>query len=93
MKNSLRICLLAGLAGALALPLAAQDVQPQPVQEKDAAPVAAPAREALTPPLAPRYHGEARSLHVYRRQLILLGSNVHILGGATTHAPPVLPVN
>ena len=56
MNFSLRICLLAGLAGALALPLAAQDVQPQREPENAAAPVIAPAaREPLTLPPAPRY--------------------------------------
>ena len=55
MKYSLRTCLLAGLLGAVALPLAAQDAQPQPVPEEQAAPAAAPAREALTLPPAPRY--------------------------------------
>jgi murein L,D-transpeptidase YcbB/YkuD len=55
MNISLRICLLAGLAGAVALPLAAQDAQPQPVPEEDAAPITAPAREELTLPPAPRY--------------------------------------
>jgi len=55
MKYSLRICLLAGFAGAVALPLAAQDVQPQPVLEEDAVPVTAPAREPLTLPPVPRY--------------------------------------
>ena len=36
MKISLRISLLAGLAAALTLPVAAQDVEPQPVLEEDA---------------------------------------------------------
>ena len=52
---SLRSTLLAGLAGALTLPLAAQGVEPQPVLEEDAVPVTAPAREALTLPPTPRY--------------------------------------
>ena len=53
MKLTTRISLLAGLAAALTLPVAAQDVEPQPVLEDDAVPVSAPpAGEALTlPPL------------------------------------------
>jgi len=55
MKISPRIILLAGLAGALTLPLAAQDLESQPVLEEDAVEVSAPAREALTLPVVPRY--------------------------------------
>src|SRR5688500_621507 len=56
MKISLRISLLAGFAAALTLPVAAQDVVPQPVLEDDAVPVSAPAaNSALTLPPAPRY--------------------------------------
>ena len=42
MKLTTRISLLAGLAAALTLPVAAQDVEPQPVLEDDAVPVSAP---------------------------------------------------
>ena len=55
MNILLRTSLLTGLAAVLAVPLAAQDVEPQPVLEDDAVPVSAPASEALTLPPAPRY--------------------------------------
>ena len=55
MKLSLRTSLLASLAAALTLPVAAQDVEPQPVLEEDAVPVSTPASEPLTLPPAPRY--------------------------------------
>jgi murein L,D-transpeptidase YcbB/YkuD len=55
MITSLRISLLAGLAATLTLPLAAQDVTPQPVLEDDAVPVTVPLNSALTLPPAPRY--------------------------------------
>jgi murein L,D-transpeptidase YcbB/YkuD len=55
MKLTLRALLSTTLAGAVALPLAAQELQPQPVLEDDAVAVSAPAREALTLPPAPRY--------------------------------------
>jgi murein L,D-transpeptidase YcbB/YkuD len=55
MNTLLRTSLLAGFAALLTLPVAAQDVRPQPVLEDDAVPVSAPAGEALTLPPAPRY--------------------------------------
>ena len=56
MNISLRLSLLTGFAAALTLPVAAQDVRPEPVLEDDAVPVSAPAaNSALTLPPAPRY--------------------------------------
>jgi len=55
MKLLLRTSLLAGFAAVLTLPVAAQDVEPQPVLEDDAVPVSAPPSETLTLPPAPRY--------------------------------------
>ena len=55
MITSLRISLLAGLAATLTFPVAAQDVEPQPVLEDDAVPVTVPLNSALTLPPAPRY--------------------------------------
>lgn len=56
MKISLRLSLLAGIAAALTLPVAAQDVRPKPVLEDDAVPVSGQAATtALTLPPAPRY--------------------------------------
>ena len=55
MNTLLRTSLLAGFAALLTLPVAAQDVRPQPVLEDDAVPVSASAGEALTLPPAPRY--------------------------------------
>ena len=54
MKVMLRTSLLAGLAATLALPLAAQDLEPQPVLEEDAAEVtSAPVVQELTLPPTP----------------------------------------
>jgi len=54
MKVMLRTSLLAGLAATLALPLAAQDLEPQPVLEEDAAVVtSAPVVQELTLPPTP----------------------------------------
>ena len=47
MNTPLRLSLLAGFAAALTLPVAAQDVRPQPVLEDDAVPVSAPAARGL----------------------------------------------
>jgi murein L,D-transpeptidase YcbB/YkuD len=56
MKFMVRTSLLAGLASALALPLAAQDLEPQPVLEEDAAEVtSAPVAQELTLPPTPVY--------------------------------------
>jgi murein L,D-transpeptidase YcbB/YkuD len=55
MMIPLRKSLLAGLAGMLTLPAAAQGVAPQAVLEDDAVPVSAPGDGALTLPPAPRY--------------------------------------
>ena len=55
MTNLLRMSLLAGLAAVLSLPVAAQDVEPQPVLEDDAVPVTVPLNSELTLPPAPRY--------------------------------------
>lgn len=55
MTITLRTTLLAGLAATLALPLAAQGLEPQPVLEDDAVQVTVPMVQPLTLPPAPRY--------------------------------------
>ncbi len=55
MTISLRNILLAGMAAALTLPLAAQDLPAQPVLEEDAVPVSASQASPLTLPPAPNY--------------------------------------
>src|SRR5690606_22987017 len=55
MTISLRTTLLTGLAMALVLPAAAQDLPVQPVLEEDAVPVLAPPSSLLTLPPAPQY--------------------------------------
>lgn len=70
MKISLRTSLLAGLAAALTLPVAAQDVRPQPVLEDDAVPVSAPANEPLTLPPAPRYPSTMQWPVAHARKLL-----------------------
>jgi murein L,D-transpeptidase YcbB/YkuD len=73
MTTSLRTSLLAGLAAMLTLPVAAQDVQPQPVLEDDAVPVSAPAaNEALTLPPAPRYPSVMQWPVAHARKLLTL---------------------
>jgi murein L,D-transpeptidase YcbB/YkuD len=71
---------LAGLAATLALPLAAQDVEPQPVLEDDAVPVSAPASEALTLPPAPRYPSVMQWPVAYARKLLTVIESIDAEG-------------
>src|SRR5688500_7275922 len=77
MKISLRISLLAGFAAALTLPVAAQDVVPQPVLEDDAVPVSAPAvNPALTLPPVPRYPSVMQWPVAHARKLLMVIESV-----------------
>ena len=81
MKLTTRISLLAGLAAALTLPVAAQDVEPQPVLEDDAVPVSAPpAGEALTLPPAPRYPSVMQWPVAHARKLLTVIEAVGVEG-------------
>ena len=81
MKISLRNSLLAGLAALLTLPVAAQDVEPQPVLEDDAVPVSAPpAGEALTLPPAPRYPSVMQWPVAHARKLLTVIEAVGVEG-------------
>ena len=80
MVLSLRTTLLAGLAAALTLPLAAQDVRPQPVLEDDAVPVSAPPGEALTLPPAPRYPSVMQWPAGHARKLLQVIESVGVEG-------------
>jgi len=70
MKLFLRTSLLAGFAVVLTLPVAAQDVEPQPVLEDDAVPVSAPPSETLTLPPAPRYPSVMQWPAAHARKLL-----------------------
>jgi len=70
MKLLLRTSLLAGFAAVLTLPVAAQDVEPQPVLEDDAVPVSAPPSETLTLPPAPRYPSVMQWPAAHARKLL-----------------------
>jgi murein L,D-transpeptidase YcbB/YkuD len=77
MKTSLRISLLAGFTAMLTLPVAAQDVVPQPVLEDDAVPVSAPAvNPALTLPPAPRYPSVMQWPVAHARKLLAVIESV-----------------
>src|SRR5688500_20366763 len=77
MKISLRLSLLTGFAAALTLPVAAQDVQPQPVLEDDAVPVSAPTtNSALTLPPAPRYPSVMQWPVAHARKLLTVIESV-----------------
>ena len=80
MVLSLRTTLLAGLAAALTLPLAAQDVRPQSVLEDDAVPVSAPPGEALTLPPAPRYPSVMQWPAGHARKLLQVIESVGVEG-------------
>jgi murein L,D-transpeptidase YcbB/YkuD len=81
MKISMRVFLLAGVAAALTLPVAAQDVQPQPVLEDDAVPVSAPAaNSALTLPPAPRYPAVMQWPVAHARKLLTVIESVGVEG-------------
>ncbi len=81
MKISLRTSLLAGVAAALTLPVAAQDVVPQPVLEDDAVPVSAPAANpALTLPPAPRYPSVMQWPVAHARKLLAVIESIGVEG-------------
>src|SRR5690606_41325256 len=70
MTISLRTTLLTGLAMALALPAAAQDLPAQPVLEEDAVPVLAPPSSLLTLPPAPQYPAVMQWPAAHARKLL-----------------------
>src|SRR5688500_7030138 len=72
MKLTFRTSLLAGLAAVLTLPVAAQDVEPQPVLEDDAVPVTVPLNSELTLPPAPRYPSVMQWPAAHARKLLTL---------------------
>ena len=81
MKISLRLSLLTGFAAALTLPVAAQDVRPQPVLEDDAVPVSAPAaNSALTLPPAPRYPSVMQWPVAHARKLLAVIESIGVEG-------------
>ena len=80
MTISLRTSLLAGLVAVLTLPVAAQDVEPQPVLEEDAVPVTVPLNSELTLPPAPRYPAVMQWPAEHARELLTVIESIDAEG-------------
>src|SRR5688572_24131742 len=80
MTISLRTFLLAGFVAVLTLPVAAQDVEPQPVLEEDAVPVTVPLNAELTLPPAPRYPSVMQWPVAHARKLLTVIESIGVEG-------------